>query len=153
MTDDAPLAPTAELVARLRRLEDLQEIQQLFVDYGAFLDAGDLDGYASLFAADGELLLGPVGRATGPEAIKELMGRATASSVGNSFHVISSPQVQLDGDRATSVVMWTVVAKGPDGSPTVTMIGKHKDVLTRTPAGWRFQRREGHIDIPTVMRG
>jgi len=150
MTTDAP---TTELVARLRRLEDLQEIQQLFVDYGAFLDAGDLDGYASLFADDGEVLLGPLGRATGPAAIKELMGRATASSVGNSFHVISSPQVQLDGDRATSVVMWTVVAKAADGSPVVTMIGKHVDVLTRTPAGWRFQRREGHIDIPTVMRG
>jgi hypothetical protein len=72
--------------------------------------------------------------------------------VGNSFHVISSPQVQLDGDRATSVVMWTVVAKDADGSPTVTMVGKHVDVLTRTTAGWRFQRREGHIDIPTVMR-
>ncbi len=138
--------------ARLRRLEDLQEIQQLFVDYGAFLDAGDLDGYASLFADDGELLLGPVGRATGPAAIRELMGRATASSVGNSFHVISSPQVQLDGDRATSVVMWTVVAKDAEGAPTVTMIGRHKDVLTRTPSGWRFRRREGHIDIPTIMR-
>ena len=48
--------------------------------------------------------------------------------------------------------MWTVVAKDADGSPTVTMIGKHIDVLTRTPSGWRFQRREGHIDIPNVMR-
>ena len=141
-----------ELSVRVQRMEDLLAIQQLFVDYGAFLDAGDLDGYASLFADDGELLLGPLGRATGPDAIKELMGRATASSVGNSFHVISSPQVQLDDDLATSVVMWTVVAKDTDGSPTVTMIGKHIDVLTRTPAGWRFQRREGHIDIPNVMR-
>lgn len=144
---------TTELLARLQRLEDLQEIHQLFVDYGAFLDAGDLEGYASLFADDGELLLGPLGRATGPAAIVEMMGRATATSVGTSFHVISSPQVQLDGDRATSVVMWTVVALGADGAPAVTMIGKHKDVLTRTAAGWRFQRREGHIDIPRVMRG
>ena len=143
---------TIELLARLQRLEDLQAIHQLFVDYGAFLDAGDLEGYASLFAADGELLLGPLGRATGPAAIVEMMGRATASSVGSSYHVISSPQVDLDGDRATSVVMWTVVAKAADGSPAVTMVGKHKDVLRRTPAGWRFLRREGHIDIPSVMR-
>lgn len=144
---------TDDLLARLRRLEDLQEIHQLFVDYGAYLDAGDLEGYASLFADDGELLLGPLGRATGRAAIVEMMGRATASSVGSSYHVISSPQVQLDGDRATSVVMWTVVAKAADGSPEVTMIGKHKDVLTRTDTGWRFLRREGHIDIPGVMRG
>jgi hypothetical protein len=33
------------------------------------------------------------------------------------------------------------------------MVGKHKDVLVRTDAGWRFLRREGHIDIPTLMRG
>lgn len=143
---------TDALLARLRRLEDLQEINQLFVDYGAFLDAGDLDGYASLFAEDGELLLGPLGRAAGRDAIVEMMGRATASSVGTSYHVISSPQVELDGDRATSVVMWTVVAKAADGSPAVTMIGKHKDVLIRTDAGWKFLRREGHIDIPSIMR-
>lgn len=148
-----PTTPdTAELLARLQRLEDLQAIHQLFVDYGACLDAGDLAGYASLFADDGELLLGPLGRATGPAAIMEMMGRATATSVGTSYHVISSPQVQLDGDRATSVVMWTVVARAADGSPEVTMIGKHKDVLTRTGAGWRFLRREGHVDIPNVMR-
>jgi uncharacterized protein (TIGR02246 family) len=149
MTTDPALG---DVLARLQRLEDLQAIHQLFVDYGAFLDAGDLDGYASLFADDGELLLGPLGRATGPEAIKELMGRATATSVGSSYHVISSPQVRLDGDRATSVVMWTVVARAADGSPEVTMIGKHKDVLGRTDAGWRFLRREGHIDIPSIMR-
>ena len=146
------MPPPDDVLARLRRLEDLQAIQQLFVDYGAFLDAGDLEGYASLFADDGELLLGPLGRATGPAAIVEMMGRATATSVGSSYHVISSPQVQLDGDRATSVVMWTVVAKAADGSPDVTMIGKHKDVLVRTDAGWRFLRREGHIDIPSIMR-
>ena len=57
---------SGDVLARLQRLEDLQAIHQLFVDYGAFLDAGDLDGYASLFADDGELLLGPLGRATGP---------------------------------------------------------------------------------------
>ena len=30
----------SRLEARLRRLEDLEEIRQLFVDYGHFLDRG-----------------------------------------------------------------------------------------------------------------
>ena len=55
-----------ELGARLRRLEDLEEIRQLFVDYGHHLDRGDLDAYAALFTDDAELLLGPLGRARGP---------------------------------------------------------------------------------------
>jgi hypothetical protein len=54
------------LEARLARLEDLMEIHQLFVDYGRYLDAGDFDAYAELFADDGEVLLGPMGRAKGP---------------------------------------------------------------------------------------
>ena len=38
--------PTLE--ERLRRLEDILAIQQLFIDYGLALDAGDLDTNAQL---------------------------------------------------------------------------------------------------------
>ena len=65
-----------ELAQRVQRLEDLMAIHQLFIDYGRYLDAGDVDAYASLFAEDGEVMLGPLGRARGPAAIKELMGKA-----------------------------------------------------------------------------
>ena len=57
------MSPTLE--ERLRRLEDILAIQQLFIDYGLALDAGDLDTYAQLFATQGTVNLGPIGRATG----------------------------------------------------------------------------------------
>ena len=60
----------ADLAERVRRLEDLAAINQLFIDYGAHLDAHDFDAYASLFDEDGEVLLGPLGRAKGPAEIK-----------------------------------------------------------------------------------
>src|SRR5438046_606144 len=44
----------AELEARVRRMEDLEEIRQLFVDYGHYLDARDAEAYANLFAREGE---------------------------------------------------------------------------------------------------
>ena len=53
------------LDARVRRLEDVQAIHQLFIDHGEHLDAGDFDAFAELFAEDGEVLLGPLGRAKG----------------------------------------------------------------------------------------
>src|SRR5439155_13752939 len=111
---------TDDLAARLQRLEDLTEIHQLFVDYGLALDAGDFDAYAALFAEDGEVLIGPMGRAKGRDEIKALMTKTLSGGVGSSFHIISSPQVQLDGDTATSQVMWSVVTKDDSGRAALT---------------------------------
>ena len=135
---------------RLRRLEDLQEIHQLFVDYGRALDEGDFERYSSLFARDGELLLGPMGRATGPRAIADLMSRTLDGQVGQSLHIIGSPQVALHGDRATSSVMWTVIHRDKDGRPRLTMMGKHHDELVREDGRWRFARRRGTVDMPST---
>jgi uncharacterized protein (TIGR02246 family) len=82
---------TDELAARLQRVEDLLEIHQLFVDYGLALDAGDFDAYAALFAEDGEVLLGPVGRAKGRAEIQALMTKTLSGGVGSSLHIISNP--------------------------------------------------------------
>jgi ketosteroid isomerase-like protein len=136
------------LEARLRRLEDLEAIRQLFVDYGHYLDYGDFEAYGKLFADDGEVLLGPMGRASGPTAIQALMEKALGGRRGNSFHLISNPIVHLHGDRATSDVMWAVLVRDDNDRPQLPMVGRHKDVLTRRNGEWKFLRREGHIDIP-----
>jgi uncharacterized protein (TIGR02246 family) len=140
-----------ELARRVQRLEDLMAIHQLFVDYGRYLDAGDIDAYASLFAEDGEVLLGPLGRARGRAAIKQLMSRALAGPKGGSYHIVSSPQVSLDGDRATATVMWSVIARAADGGAALTMVGHHADELRREPSGWRFVRRKGYVDLPSSL--
>lgn len=145
------MSETGSIEQRLRHLEDLAEIHQLFVDYGHHLDAGDFAAYADLFAADGEVRLGPMGSAKGRDAIRSLMERALAGVVGTSYHVITSPRVQIDGDTATSEVMWTVVQHGPDGAPVVPMIGRHRDELVREDGRWRFRLRRGFVDIPSAM--
>lgn len=136
---------------RLRRLEDLAEIHQLFVDYGHHLDAGDFDAYAGLFTADGEVRLGPMGSAKGRDQIRALMERVLAGVVGTSYHLITSPIVRIDGDTATSEVMWTVVQLGPDGAPVVSMTGRHRDELAREDGRWRFRLRRGFVDIPSSL--
>jgi 3-phenylpropionate/cinnamic acid dioxygenase small subunit len=137
--------------ARLQRLEDLMEIHQLFIDYGMHLDAGDFEAYSSLFASDGEVMMGPLGRATGPAAIKELMVKAIGDKVGSTFHVISSPMVQLDGDHAASKVMWTVVNRDENNHAVLMAIGHHRDELVRENGRWRFKKRRGYFDIPSTM--
>ena len=142
------MAEEPTLEARLQRLEDLEEIRQLFIDYGHHLDHGEFDRYAALFAEEGEVLLGPVGRAKGPAAIEDLMRRTLSGPAGTSYHLISNPRISLDGDRATTEVMWTVLARDTDDRPVVTMTGRHRDTLVRERGRWRFLRRAGYVDIP-----
>lgn len=137
--------------ARLQRLEDLQAIQQLFIDYGHYLDLGDFEAYGALFVEEGQIQLGPLGRATGPKAITELMRANLEQHVGNSYHLITSPIIHLKGDEASSEVMWTVVVKESDGQPRLTMMGRHKDRLVKRSGQWRFLLRRGFIDLPQVM--
>lgn len=141
------MSPTLE--ERLRRLEDILAIQQLFIDYGLALDTGDLDQYAQLFATQGTVNLGPIGRATGRNEIRALMAQTLEGLVGSSFHIVSSPQITLHGDTATSQVMWTVIHRDKNGQPQVTMIGKHHDELIREDGEWKIQFRKGTVDIPS----
>lgn len=152
MTENQTADNQTALADRLQRLEDLEEIRQLFVDYGHYLDSGDFAAYGTLFADEGEVLLGPVGRAKGPAAIEALMAKTMDGARGTSFHVVSNPIIELDGDRATSEVMWTVVARDKQDNATVTMLGRHRDQLTRERGRWRFLRREGFIDVPSRYR-
>ena len=140
------------LEERLRRLEDILAIQQLFIDYGLALDAGDFDRYAQLFAVQGTVNLGPIGRATGRSEIQALMVQTLEGLVGSSFHIVSSPQINLHEDIATSQVMWTVIHRDKNGQPQVTMIGKHHDELIRENGEWKIQTRKGTVDIPSKYR-
>jgi uncharacterized protein (TIGR02246 family) len=144
---------TEQLEARMQRLEDLVEINQLFVDYIEYLDAGDAEAYAGLFAEEGEIVLGPATRAKGHAAIVELITKVVEGKVGNAFHIVSSPRIQLDGDNARCQVMWTVIEKDEAGKPSVTLMGRHFDRLVRENGAWRFLKRTGRLDIPSFPRG
>jgi len=143
MADDA-------IAARLQRVEDLLEIHQLFVDYGMHLDAGRFDDFAGLFALEGEMSLGPLGKARGRTAIAETMAASLAPHLGKTFHVISNPMVDLDGDAATSEVMWTMIQTGKDGRPEVAMLGRHVDQLIREDGRWKILKRKGLINVPNT---
>jgi ketosteroid isomerase-like protein len=138
-----------DIEARLRRLEDLEEIKTLYVDYGRHLDSGDADAYASLFARSAKLRLGAIMRGDGRDEIRQ----AAAALVGQrpegarSFaHVLGSPRIELDGDTASGECVWAAVSKGRDGEPKV-LVGRHFDQLVREEGQWRFSLRRGVFDV------
>ena len=103
-------------------------------------------------STQGTINLGPIGRATGRTEIKALMAQTLEGLVGSSFHIVSSPQINLLGDKVISQVMWTVIHRDKNGQPQVTMIGKHHDELIRENGEWKIQTRKGTVDIPSKYR-
>jgi len=142
--------------ARLRRLEDREQIHQLFIDYASVLDRKDFSAYAALFAENGEFIAGPQlakGRAAIQALVDGMLGNLLGSAVGEDFHVVVNPQVELDpddADRARAQVTWLYVVKGEDGAPALSKLGHYDDELVREAGRWRFLRREAPTDIPAT---
>lgn len=139
----------ASVEQRLQRLEDLEEIRRLFLDYGHFLDQKDFSSYARLFAADGAWR-GGIGEATGPDDIEAMLVQAIGNGTGRpSCHLVANPRIELDGDRARARVTWVfLVGDEEDGSPKVALVGHYDDELVREGGSWRFLRRLAPRDIP-----
>jgi uncharacterized protein (TIGR02246 family) len=150
-----PATPVpADIATRLRRLEDLEQIRRLFMEYKVVLDRQDFAAYADLFAEDGEFVAGP-GVAKGRTAIREMVEAMPSSGLlarapGDDHHVIVNPLIELDPndpDRARAELTWLYVVKGPDGGPKLAKLGHYNDTLVREEGRWRFLRREAPADI------
>jgi uncharacterized protein (TIGR02246 family) len=137
------------VAVRLQRLEDVEEIRKVLLDYGRFLDARDLPAYSRLFAKDGEWV-GGFGSAKGPAGILAFMQQnlGTGPNRTNTFHILSNFEIEVKGDTATAWSRWTFVTPGTDGKPVISQSGRYDDILVREDGRWKFKRREASNDIP-----
>ena len=145
MTDTVP-DPTLE--ARVRRLEDLEAIRQVLIDYGELLDLRDLDAFAELWAEDAEFEMSTGRSAIGREAIRTMLADVIARSSRAAAHIETNPRISLDGDQATATIMFAVAFTQDDGMARITMLGHHHDEFVRTEQGWKIQHRRNVVDLP-----
>lgn len=152
-----PVMATAQgqpgsLEARIQRIEDELAIRRILVDYAAFLDGRDYARYAALFTADGEWT-GGGGSHKGQAAIRGMLetvlGKPGAPNRAN-FHIISNPQVDLTGDRATARSRYLFVMRAPDGRPQPSLAGIYTDELVREKGQWKIRRRVADDIMPTA---
>ena len=151
--DPAPAmgGPTPE--QRLQRAEDILAIQRLIVDYASTQDAHDFDAYAALFAPDGQWVNGSTVY-TGPEEIKGMLNSIygpTPDGYVNteSYHLVSNPEIEVDGDTATAKSRHLLIMRGEGGHPTPMLTGQYVDELVRIDGEWKFQKRTDNPVMPT----
>lgn len=147
----------AALEARLRRLEDEQEITRLVASYGPLVDAGAAEEVAALWTEDGvydvdELFMGSraeVHAMVESEAHQGLIERGCC-------HFLGPARVTVDGDRATAVCHSILLVHHQERFLPVRVGANHWE-LERTPSGWRTTRRttralNGDPAAPPLLR-
>jgi ketosteroid isomerase-like protein len=132
------------LAARVRELEDQQQIERVIMLYGSTLDARDFHTYASLFASNG-VWSGSMGTFTGPAAIEAAMQKAFRRAPGSppaapNFHLLTNVMIEVSGDRATAVSKWTFV-RAVDNKLGIALAGHYDDTFVRENGRWTFLRR------------
>jgi len=132
---------------------DLGELRQLAEAYAAAVDARDVAALRAVFASDALVALPPALAARLPAA--ELRGPeqlgALIDGVRNfhrTRHLITGQSVAVDGDSAAGETSCTAhhVYGAPDRQRDLVLTLRYRDSFVRTPAGWRFRRRELVLD-------
>ncbi|MGZ4671802.1 MAG: nuclear transport factor 2 family protein [Ilumatobacteraceae bacterium] len=125
-------------------LRSAEEIRNLLVRYGLYLDNKDFEGYVSLFTRDG-VLDAPLGSATGPENIRAMLGNVLGP-INAGFHIYANPLIEVDGEDATAMSRFSYVQAIEGQLPELRLVGHYDDTLRREDGRWKFARRKITID-------
>ena len=133
----------ADLLARVQRLEDMAEIQQLKAQYCAGCDDDHNSGTLMPLFVDGAVWdFKGVARCEGLPAIRKYFDDLRASGrIRNSAHMVTNPNIIIDGDTATGHWRFTMMYTGNvgDGSTQFCrIIGYYEDEFVRKDGQWRF---------------
>lgn len=122
----------AELLRRVRALEDERDIARLIASYGPRVDAADADGSAALWAADGYYDV-EGWRMNSSDDVARMVGSASHRELvaGGCCHFLGPAVVTVTGDTAVAVCESLVLLRSPEA------------VAERLPyAGWRHAATE-----------
>ena len=150
----------AALEAEVRRLRDRAEIADLRFAYHAAVNEKRPEAIAPLFARDGRLDFGPLGRAEGRAAIDAFFAAMLADPASFVKQFIHNHVIELDGpDRATGQSY--LEARPVYQGESYMVAARYEDEYEREDGRWRFRRmalipifivplREGWAEEPRV---
>jgi hypothetical protein len=145
----------ADLVDRVKRLEDLEAIRNTWLDYCNRLDSVDFGPLADVFTDDARLDMiglapGLDGTYHGRRSIIEDFYAKTGSAGSQATaarlmtgHLSTNMQIKLDGDDATTLAYFFEIV-----DDNLVLIGTYQHRMQREPDRWRF----AHLRISVRYR-
>ena len=122
------------------------------------VDGGDAQGFAALFVPEGTLVRPDGSLLQGRAAIAQAYAARDPERL--TRHLVSNQRVRVDlaagiAQAACTVLLWSgrhSDAATPRGRPADAQqqVGEIRDLLAKTPEGWRIRRREAWF---TLFRG
>lgn len=145
----------ASFEARLRRLEDVQEIANLIALHPPYADTGAAEHTERLWAEDAVFARSDgQGTITLADMVKQSQsGQHTAAMEGGMAHFCGHPFIRVDGDRAIAVSYLQLMIHLRDNAPVSwpghgsakgffpMKVVANLWELVRTPKGWRAKNR------------
>ena len=130
--------------AKALTAQDFVEIQQLYSRYNWTIDAGDSEGYASTFTADGVF-----NNNVGHDAIVKF---ADAFHAGLGSHVRhwNTNLMILPSERGATGQVYLVLVDFGTKPATIVTSASYADDLVKTAEGWRFAKRVSKGDVVLV---
>ncbi len=135
----------ADILRRLRRVEDELAILRIIASYGPLVDAGEAQATAELWCADGEYDV-EGWRMRGRDQVRAMVespAHRTLIAAG-SAHFQGPARIDIDGDEALAVFESLLVHRESDGYE-VLRASVHRLELRRESDGWRIARRTGRL--------
>lgn len=144
-------AQKPSIEARLQKLEDIEEIRTLLLNYGKTLDNRDLKAYSELFTKDGEWI-GGFGNVKGRAELLAFMEKniGTAPNTGKTYHLLTNFDITITGTTATALSRWSYVIGTKEKKPVLEHSGRYEDTIVREDGKWKFQKRVVYNDLPPL---
>jgi hypothetical protein len=126
--------------------QDFAEIQQLYAKYNWTLDAGDAEGYASTFTADGVF-----NNNVGHDAIVKFAETFHAGLGAHVRHWNTNLMILPTPEGAHGQV-YLVLVDFANKPATIVTSASYSDDLVKTSQGWRFKKRATKGDTPPPVK-
>ncbi|MEO3760287.1 nuclear transport factor 2 family protein [Mycobacterium sp. B14F4] len=125
---------------------DNAQITDVLIRYATGIDFKDWALFRTCWADEVDIDYGDLGRHSDADQFTALMEQIHGG-MGQTYHRISNPAIEVDGDRATarSYVHAVLQAVPGDSNSWIDALGHYDDELARTADGWRIVKRTTHI--------
>ena len=142
-----------ELEARIRKIEDFQEVSNLQAQYCYLIDTQQMEALVDLFADEFVWEAGfdsKSGVSTKPELLQRLKGSAKEFTM--TRHQNSSPYIEVEGDsaRGTWYVFGMITAVTPEGEVAKWAQGRLDNEFVRINGKWKFSRKSTTFNFLTT---